>query len=199
MRGDKALIDALQRRDGYGSGLEADDPASMQAEPQVSDIAAILRRIPVFKPLTNREVDKLAGRARRVIYGPHDRIVIQGDRGASLFVLEAGGVEVLVRQPDGQDLAVATLEPGAVFGESALLTGVERTATVRSMGESILYEISKQALQPIIESRPQLVVELSLLMASRQNVRRDQPLESENQGIATRIRRFFLGGSLSGA
>jgi CRP-like cAMP-binding protein len=199
MRGDKGLIDALQRRDGYGSGLETDDPASMQAEPQVSDIAAILRRVPVFKPLTNREVNKLAGRARRVIYGPHDRIVIQGDRGASLFVVEAGFVEVLVRQTDGQDIAVATLEPGAVFGEAALLTGVERTATVRSIGESILYEISKQALQPIIESRPQLVVELSLLMASRQNVRRDQTQEAENHGIASRIRSFFLGGSLSGA
>ena len=199
MRGDKGLIDALQRRDGYGSGLETEDPASLQAEPQVSDIAAILRRVPVFKPLTNREVDKLAGRARRVIYGPHDRIVIQGDRGASLFVVETGFVEVLVRQADGSDISVATLEPGAVFGENALLTGVERTATVRSMGESILYEISKQALQPIIESRPQLVVELSLLMASRQNVRRDQPQEAESQGLARRIRRFFLGQSLSGA
>lgn len=199
MRGDKSLIDTLQRRDGYGSGLETDDPASMQAEPLVSEIATILRRVPVFKPLTNREVDKLAGRARRVIYGPHDRIVIQGDKGASLFVVEAGFVEVLVRQADGHDIAVATLEPGAVFGEAALLTGVERTATVRSMGESILYEISKQALQPIIESRPQLVVELSLLMASRQNVRRDQPQEPENQGFSSRIRRFFLGGSLSGA
>lgn len=199
MRGDKALIDALQRRDGYGSGLEADDPASVQAEPQVADIVAILRRVPVFKPLTNREVDKLAHRARRVIYGPHDRIVIQGDRGASLFVVDTGFVEVLVRQPDGHDIAVATLEPGAVFGEAALLTGVERTATVRSMGESVLYEISKQALQPIIESRPQLVVELSLLMASRKAALRDQQHEAENQGLASRIRRFFLGGSLSGA
>lgn len=199
MRGDKGLIDALQRRDGYGSGLEADDPASVQAEPQVADIVAILRRVPVFKPLTNREVDKLAHRARRVIYGPHDRIVIQGDRGASLFVVDTGFVEVLVRQSDGHDIAVATLEPGAVFGEAALLTGVERTATVRSMGESVLYEISKQALQPIIESRPQLVVELSLLMASRKAALRDQQHEAENQGLASRIRRFFLGGSLSGA
>ncbi len=200
MRGDKGLIDALQRRDGYGSGLETDDPASLQSEPLVSDIAAILRRVPVFKPLTNREVEKLAARARRVTYGPHDRIVIQGDRGASLFVVEAGFVEVLVRQADGQDIAVATLEPGAVFGEAALLTGVERTATVRSNCECVLYEISKQALQPIIESRPQLVVELSLLMASRQAARKDQQQqEAEKQGLASRIRRFFLGGSLSGA
>lgn len=199
MRGDKALVDALQRRDGYGSGLEADDPASVQAEPQISDIVAILRRVPVFKPLTNREVEKLAARARRVIYGPHDRIVIQGDRGASLFVVDSGFVEVLVRQPDGHDMAVATLEPGAVFGEAALLTGVERTATVRSTGEAVLYEISKQALQPIIESRPQLVVELSLLMASRQAAQKSHQQEAENQGLARRIRRFFLGGSLSGA
>ena len=191
MRGDGALIDALQRRDGYGGGLDAGEPLLVRPEPKTHEVAAVLRRVPVLRPLTDREVERLAQRARRVEYGPHDRIVIQGERGSSLFVVDTGSVEVLVRQPDGQDIAVATLESGAVFGEAALLTGVERTATVRASGESTLYEISKQALSPIIESRPQLVVELSRLMASREMERRAQLQEGE--GLASRIRRFFLG------
>jgi CRP-like cAMP-binding protein len=40
-------------------------------------------------------------------------------------------LEVLVRQEDGHDLAVATLDPGAVFGERSLLTGEPRSATIR--------------------------------------------------------------------
>ena len=45
-------------------------------------------------------------------------------------------------------------------------------ASVGTTCESTLYEISKQALSPIIESRPQLVVELGLLIAARQRGRR---------------------------
>lgn len=193
MRGDGALIDALQRRDGYGGGLDAGEPLLVRPEPRVEEVAAVLRRVPVLRPLTDREVLRLAQRARRVEYGPHDRIVIQGERGSSLFIVDTGSVEVLVRQPDGHDIAVASLEPGAVFGEAALLTGVERTATVRSSCESTLYEISKQALQPIIESRPQLVVELSRLMASRELELRAQKQEAEGEGFAAKVRRFFLG------
>ena len=193
MRGDGALIDALQRRDGYGGGLDAGEPLHLRPEPKVHEIATVLRRVPVFKPLTDREIERLAQKARRVEFGPHDRIVIQGERGSSLFVVESGSVEVLVREADGADMAVATLERGAVFGEAALLTGVERTATVRSTSESTLYEISKQALQPIIESRPQIVVELSRLMAAREAAIRTQKQEAEGEGLAGRIRRFFLG------
>jgi CRP-like cAMP-binding protein len=158
----------------------------------------LLRKIPVFKPLTEREARKLAARARRVVYGPLDRIVIQGHKDSSLFLVASGTVEVLVRQEDGRDLPIATLETGAVFGEYALLTGEERTATVRAIDEVVVYAISKEALQPIIEARPQLVVELSLLMAARQTDLRDlnerQSQEQEAaRSMAGRIRRFFLG------
>ncbi|MDC3955919.1 cyclic nucleotide-binding domain-containing protein [Polyangium jinanense] len=193
MRGDSSLVDALQRRDGYGGGLDAAEPLSLGPEPTHADIAALLRRVPVFKPLTDREVERLAQKTRPVVYGPHDRVVREGDRGSSLFILAAGTVEVLVRQQGGQDVAVATLERGAVFGEVALLTGCERTATVRTTCESTLYEISKQALAPIIESRPQLVVELGLLIAARQLDREGRMRQASPDGLAGRIRKFLLG------
>lgn len=202
MSGNAALLSALQRRDGYGPSLEV-DTRFMAGEQtgaglMVADVAELLRKVPALKPLTDREVQKLAGKARRVVFGPLDRIVIQGEKGSSLFLVESGSVEVMVRQEDGRDTTVATLEPGAVFGEFALLTGAERTATVRAVDEVYLLEITKEALQPIIEARPQLVVELSMLMASRQVETRDrisQVNEEKTRGIASKIRRFLLGGS----
>ncbi len=193
MASNKALLAALQRRDGYGPTLEMDErrPAEESAGPE--EIAALLRRVPVFKPLMERELTKLARKARRATFGPLDRILHQGQEGSSLFVLESGTVEVLVRQRDGRDIPVATLDAGAVFGEFGLLTGAARTATVRAIDEVVLYEISKADLQPIIEARPQLVVDLSMLMASRQSDN-DRSHKEEASGIADRIRRFFFGG-----
>lgn len=199
MEGNKPLLKALQRRDGYGPTLELNEPQTALHVSSVEEIATLLRKVPVFKPLTERESRKLAVRARRAVYGPLDRIVIQGQKDSSLFLIASGNVEVLIRPPDdGRDLPVATLESGAVFGEFALLTGAERTATVRAIDEVILYEISKEAIQPIIEARPQLVIELSMLMAARQTDLRDlserkvQEAEAART-IAGRIRRFLLG------
>jgi CRP-like cAMP-binding protein len=199
MEGNKTLLTALQRRDGYGPTLELDEPHTAVHVSSVEEIAVLLRKVPVFKPLTEREARKLAVRARRAVYGPLDRIVIQGQKDSSLFLIASGNVEVLIRpQDDGRDLPVATLESGAVFGEFALLTGAERTATVRAIDEVVLYEISKEAIQPIIEARPQLVIELSMLMAARQtdlrdlNERKVQEAEAART-IAGRIRRFLLG------
>lgn len=197
MDGNKTLLTALQRRDGYGPALDFEEPHAAVHVASVDEITALLRKVPVFKVLTERESRRLASRARRAVYGPHDRIVIQGQKGSSLFVVASGTVEVIIRQPDREDLHVAALESGAVFGEAALLTGADRMATVRAVDEAVLYEISKEALQPIIEARPQLVVELSMLMASRQasprgqNERREH--DEEASTMAGRIRKFLLG------
>lgn len=191
------LLEVLQRRDGHsGYALEVTAPRQAAAPIQIDDVVQVLRRVPVFKPLMDRELRKLAQRARRAIFGPLDRIVVQGQRDASMFVVAAGSVEVLVRLQDGRDTLVATLEDGAVFGEIALLTGDERTATVRAVDEVVLYEITKDALQPIIEARPQLVVELAMLMAVRQADLREvagrAQEEERTKSLAGRIRKFFL-------
>ena len=196
MEGNTRLLDTLQRRDGYGPELEVDAPRPLPAEPTHGEVLDVLRKVAVFKPLMDRELRKLAQRARRVVYGPLDRVVVQGQHDASMFVVASGAVEVLVRQPDGRDMPITTLEAGAVFGEIALLTGEERSATVRAVDEVVLYEIAKEALQPIIEARPQLVVELALLMATRRAYERETTERTQDdertQSLAGRIRRFFL-------
>jgi CRP-like cAMP-binding protein len=202
MSGNAVLLSALQRRDGYGPGLDVEtkftaaEPGAVGSTVSVADVADLLRKVPVLKPLTDREVQKLAARARRVGFGPLDRIVTQGEGGSSLFLVESGSVEVLVRQEDGHETSVATLESGAVFGEFALLTGEERTATVRAVEQVYLFEITKEALQPVIEARPHLVTELSLLMVLRQVETRErisQVNEDRSRDLALRIRQFVLG------
>ena len=65
---------------------------------------------------------------------------------------------------------------------------------MRALGEAVLYEIRREALQPLIEARPQLVVDLALLMAARQHDNRERLQTSEEHaGLIAKIGRFFLG------
>ena len=60
------------------------------------------------------------------------------------------------------------LRPGAFFGEMSLLTGAPRGATVTATVDSIVFEIGKESLQPIIARREALAEAISRVLAERQ-------------------------------
>src|SRR4029078_13012531 len=69
------------------------------------------------------------GHQERYEFG--DIIVKQDDEVDAFFVLTLGRARVVKEDGRGKEIALATLRPGDVFGEAALLDGGTRTATVR--------------------------------------------------------------------
>jgi NADH dehydrogenase len=61
-----------------------------------------------------------------------DFIIHQGDVGDLFYVIVSGEVEVFKELPTGQIVQLAQLGKGEYFGESALLTGRRRNASVRA-------------------------------------------------------------------
>jgi CRP-like cAMP-binding protein len=59
------------------------------------------------------------------------------------------------------------LEPGSFLGEMSLLTGEPRTATVTAHTEALVYELGKDALEPLLAARPALLEQLSVSIAAR--------------------------------
>jgi CRP-like cAMP-binding protein len=93
------------------------------------------------------------------------------------------------------------MAPGSIFGEFSLLTGEPRSATVVPFVDSVVYEIGKAVLQPILEQTPDLAHELSRILAARQARTRDllsrRSLDAAAQAkpsqhaILDRLRAFF--------
>ena len=63
-----------------------------------------------------------------------DFILHQGDVGDQFYVIVSGQVEVFRELPTGQKVHLARLGQGEYFGESALLTGRRRNASVKALG-----------------------------------------------------------------
>ncbi len=89
---------------------------------------ALLRTVEVFDPLPLPALEQLAAglTPRRVASGA--LVFSQGDAADGCYVIESGRVEVV-----GDGRRVATLGPGELVGEIALLRQVPRTATVRAL------------------------------------------------------------------
>ena len=96
-----------------------------------------LKRVPLFAELDRRNLTKLAKRFREHIAPAGSIVVREGSMsGVGFFVIVDGEASVSVG-----GTVVATLGPGDHFGEIALVSEAERTATVTATTELHLLEI----------------------------------------------------------
>jgi MFS family permease len=94
---------------------------------------------PIFAPLPEPTLERLADALEEVRAAAGEEIVRQGDPGDLFYLVKDGALEVYV---DGRK--VQTLGPGESFGEIALLRDVPRTATVRAQSDAELYALERR-------------------------------------------------------
>jgi MFS family permease len=106
---------------------------------------ALLRRVPIFAPLQEPALERLASALEPLAVPANVDVVRAGDRGDRFYIVERG--ELDVRAPDGR--LIGRLGPGGCFGEIALLRDVPRTATVTSR---TAVELQTLARAPFLEA-----------------------------------------------
>ena len=96
-----------------------------------------LKQVPLFSELSRRQLRTLAKRFRERSYDPGKAVVREGHMsGVGFFVIADGEAAVTV---NGR--RVSKLGPGDHFGELALISERERTATVTAVTELRCLEI----------------------------------------------------------
>jgi CRP-like cAMP-binding protein len=122
----------------------------------------MLKKVPLFAGLDGRELAQIAAsmRERRVSAG--DIVLEQGAGGAGFFVVEEGEADVTV---DGNP--VGTIGPGDYFGEIALLTGSDRTASVTARTDMRCYGMTPWDFKPLVESNSAIAWKLLTAMAQK--------------------------------
>ncbi|KAA0255051.1 mechanosensitive ion channel [Acidobacteria bacterium ACD] len=178
----------------------SDAQAAERAEALRRDSFDVLRSVRTFHPLTDEQVRSLARTARLERYTAGEALVRQGDEGRSLFVVRSGQVRVERTDADGARRELAKLGPSSFFGETSLLTGEPRSASVVALTELEVVVVEKDAFGAVILSDPRLVRDLSLELERRAQEEarlsaepgRAAATSVEDSGsFLTRIQRFF--------
>ncbi|EKR91681.1 cyclic nucleotide-binding domain-containing protein [Leptospira santarosai] len=139
---------------GFGENekeLLSDLPLSLQREVKIHLHRELLEKVPFLKGAEAALVTTLVFSLKHHIFLPGDIIFRKGDIGHNLYILSEGKVEILSKN-DAE--VIATLSEGQFFGEFALVTEEPRSATVRSVGISELYTLSKEDFLRVLNLYP---------------------------------------------
>jgi small-conductance mechanosensitive channel/CRP-like cAMP-binding protein len=169
-------------------------PLTIQATPDAAESATparLISGISLFSTLTDSEKAALAAQMIRKDYKSGEVIVPNGTVVQALNII-SDGVLVATEEHNGLQIERMRLTPGIYFGETGLLTGQPLSGEIAALTKAVIYEISKDALFPLIKARPGMAEELSELLASRQLARRTvldqlQTNETHQDGLASRV------------
>jgi cAMP-dependent protein kinase regulator len=115
-------------------------------EKGLTDYPEKLHAIPLFSDLPEDAFAKLLGDLQLRRFVRDSTILREGDPGKSFFLLARGMVEVS-KQVSGENLVLARLYDGSVFGEMALVSSEPRSATVRARSQVDLLELARSDLE----------------------------------------------------
>src|SRR5215204_4260947 len=87
------------------------------------EIVQLLGGVPLFSELSPEELDQVAQVAIPRSYPRETRVFHEGDPGDACYIVSKGSCRVTRQHSDGRVITLATLAPGAIFGELAMLDG----------------------------------------------------------------------------
>ncbi len=125
-------------------------------------IITILRKIPVFKDLKEKELAAIERILHRRNYKTDELIFRQGDAGVGMYIIEKGNVFIRL---EPADIVVAELTDGEFFGELALLDDSPRSASAVAGSDCSMLGFFQPDLFGLIDRDPKLGVKIVLRLA----------------------------------
>jgi len=90
-------------------------------------------------------------------FNPEERIIEEGTRGTSAFIIVSGTVEVIKKSGD-KEITVGTLGEGQVFGEMGLIEDRPRSATVKALSEIKVRFINREHFNELLRTKPSVLI-----------------------------------------
>jgi serine phosphatase RsbU (regulator of sigma subunit) len=115
-----------------------------------SDIIDILINIPIFQELKRKDLEKIVPLLKPITYPSNTRIIKEGARGTSMYVIKKGTVKITRTGSDGEEIFIGNQYSGSYFGEFSLIDNLPRSAHVTSIEETEIFQLNKQDFDKVL-------------------------------------------------
>ena len=164
----------LARWQGGHTGAKAPDAAT-----STSAKRTYLSETNIFCDLAAEDMDCVSQITTIITAKKGRTIYSQMEPAEVLFILKKGRVQIYRLTPDGRKLTLATLGPGTIFGEMALIGQHMQSSYAEAIDDITLCVMSQHDLENVLINKPRVALRLLAVLAGRM-----RELESHLEGIA---------------
>lgn len=115
------------------------------------------------------------------------RIFHEGDPGDACYIVREGSCRVTREHPDGRAITLATLGPGAIFGELAMLDGERRSASVEATENTELVALPASDMRKLIRGHPDMAEKLVVALTRRLREANERISRQSFQTVPSRV------------
>lgn len=133
----------------------------------VTSIADYLGFQPLFAPLSPKERLDLATRMRPKHFARNEVVFHRDDPAGHLYLVASGTVKISVEEEGGQEVVIALVRGGDVFGELALFDEGQRSATVTALTDTIAFTLAGRDFMDVLQHNTAAMRQLLALLARR--------------------------------
>lgn len=156
----------------------------------------MMENVPILSPLSPDELSELSRKVSIELYGTGELIVQEGEKGDSMYIIRSGTCEATRTQSTGRQALLNTMTTGDFFGEISLLTGENRTATIRATADTSVIVIKKKVFSKIMIANPVISEEIAQVVLRRQEkkgvaIGSSDDLENSSKKFIETIKQFF--------
>lgn len=117
-----------------------------------NQLPKIMRRMPIFKVLSNREIALLSLVLKDEVYAPDEHLMTEGEPGDSCCFLVSGEVDIVKSINDEEEAVLTTIEAPETIGQVSLVDAGPRSASCIARTSVRVFRLSRREFETLFSS-----------------------------------------------
>ncbi len=156
-------------------------------EEEAPSTTELLARVPLLAGLETTELERISQVAVPRSFPKGARVFHEGDESDACYVIRSGEVRVTREHSDGRAIALATLGPGEIVGELAMLDGEVRSASVEALTDVELLAVAARDMRGLLERNPEITAKLVVALTRRVRETNERVARQSFQTVPSRV------------
>lgn len=120
----------------------------------------LLKSVALFSDLGEEELERFSHVAVPRSFPAGTRVFHEGDDSDACYIVKEGSFRVTREHSDGRAITLATLGPGEIFGELAMLDGDKRSASAEALTDGDLLALPANDVRALLARHPEISLKL---------------------------------------
>jgi CRP/FNR family transcriptional regulator, cyclic AMP receptor protein len=152
----------------------------------------LLRSVPLFSDLEEPELERFSRVAVARSFPAGTRVFHEGDHSDACYIVRDGSFRVTREHSDGRAITLASLGPGDIFGELAMLDGEVRSASVEALSDGELLALPAGEVRALLARHPEITVKLIAALVRRLRTANERISRQSFQTVPSRVAGVLL-------